>query len=615
MIIRGLFTGCLPIYSLFQSSLECFYDQTCVNQLASRVAADEQFSAIDLHEQSRFQQSTIVRSILDDIMIEHWKSNFSYQGYFDHCKPSYCSYFMNERRTVIFVLTQIIGLLGGLTLILTLIIPKVVHRVRNRHLHNQLIVSSPNSSPYLTVVRRLLQRSFSFVKKTVVGLNLFDNQSGDVRIQRYQIVATRLYITILVVCLLTIALYQGIRQDVRQETVQNPTLSRYLELETLKLDNLACPCKSISVPRQKFISLEPIYHDVCSSVFVSSDWIGYLDILLTNEFLTNFPHHVNLAPSFRLLDMLCKHAQETVNDTVLSFLKTDFLSAQILPQRIFKSQFEALIQNWQLNTVNRFEMQITFFQAVQQGNKYLNEFYNFKYSINQSNGEITMIPLEYSNCSCEFSQQCRTSGPIGLLDSRNRRYYVNASLDNFFVGCSIMDALAQSTLQCFYNQTCIDEIRLDIADTNAPITIKPLPDSVAMTPTNRWPIESTETIQSIVNRLMVVEWRTNISFANYFLSCAPTHCVLEYRSRQTLFLTIIAVFSVLGGLLTGLKLLMLILIRTAEVLGIPNGHAVFRQFFVDIVSCQRRQKIVKRVRLAIFFVLVCVFYMISFVSP
>ena len=112
---------------------------------------------------------------------------------------------------------------------------------------------------------------------------------------------------------------------------------------------------------------------------------------------------------------------------------------------------------------------------------------------------------------------------------------------------------------------------------------------------------------------MVVEWRTNISFSSYYRSCAPTSCVLEYRSRQKLFLTLMAVFSVLGGLSTGLKLLSLILVRTAEKLSAFGGHVVIRQLFVGMFSCPRREQIAKRIRLVIFLVLVCVFYLISFV--
>jgi hypothetical protein len=137
MMIPGFYTGCLPINSLLQSSLECFYDQTCIDQLASLVSDGQHFSAIDLHEHSVFQHNSTFQSVIDLIMIEHWRKNFSYQDYFHQCKPVYCTYFVNERRTATVVLIQIIGVLGGLTLILTLIIPKMIHFVRNRHLRNQ----------------------------------------------------------------------------------------------------------------------------------------------------------------------------------------------------------------------------------------------------------------------------------------------------------------------------------------------------------------------------------------------------------------------------------------------------------------------------------------------
>ena len=322
----------------------------------------------------------------------------------------------------------------------------------------------------MIVVQRLLRKLFSLVKKKIVGLNLLKNQSHDVRIQRYQVIATRLYVTILVVCLITIALYQGIRQDLRQETVQNPTLSRYLDLETMELDSLVCPCPytNISIARQKFISIEPTFHDVCSSVFVSSSWIGYFDEVLRRHEALMFPYRLSLGSSFLLLDTLCEHAQATVKDAVRLFLQTDFLIAQILRQSIFTSQFETLIESWKSNTINRFELETTLFQAVQQGNKYLNEFYNFKYSINQSNGEINMVPVQYSNCSCEFSQQCRTPTLVGMGYQAALGAYGPFTIDDFFVGCSLLDALAQSTLQCLYNRTCLDDIRTYITPRYVP---------------------------------------------------------------------------------------------------------------------------------------------------
>jgi hypothetical protein len=464
----------------------------------------------------------------------------------------------------------------------------------------------------LILVRRFLFKYFSLLNKVIVKLNLFKNQSRDTRNHQYQIIASRLYISILVVCMITITLYQSIRQELHQQIIRNPTLSQYLVLETLDADSLVCPCANISVSRQEFISLEPIYHLVCSSFYVSPDWIDYLDLMLTNQALTDFPYRVNLAPSFRLLKTLCDHAQETVNSTLKLFLETDFVSSLVVEQNIFLIQFETLIKVWKFSTVNRFELETKIIQAIQQGNKYLNEFYNFQYQINQSDGEISMVPSEYSNCSCDLSQWCHTPAPIGLVDVYNQKYRVNFTIDSFYVGCSLFETLTQSTLECFYNQTCLDAIRLHLNSTLF-YTLKPIPELVAMSHTNRWPNATTETVQSILDQMLIVEWLSNISFALYYQSCAPISCTLEYQARQEIFLILVSVFSVFGGLSTGLKLLILIIIRTVERLGSINDRAIFRQFFTSIFSCQRRQKVANRIHFVIFLALVCLFYLIIFV--
>lgn len=465
---------------------------------------------------------------------------------------------------------------------------------------------------FLILVKRFLFQSFSLLKQAIVKSNLFKNQSRDARDHRYQIIATRLYISILIVCMITITFYQGIRQVLHQQIIRHPTLSQYLELGTSDADRLVCPCQNISVPRYEFISLDPMYHDVCSSFYVSSDWMEYLDLMLTYQAVTDFPYRVNLAPSFRLLKTLCDHAQESVDSTLKLFLETDFVSSVVVQQNIFLTQFESLIKGWKFSTVNRFELETKVIQAIHQGNKYLNEFYNFKYQINQSNGEISMAPSEYSNCSCDLSQWCHTPTPIGLVDVNGAKYYVNFTIDSFYVGCSIFESLAQSTLECFYNQTCLDAIRLHLNSTLS-YSLKPKPELVAMSNPNRWSNATTETVQSILDQLMIIEWKSNISFTRYYQSCGPTSCALEYRARQEIFVTLVTAFSVFGGLSTGLKLIILIIVRSAETLGSVNEGAIVRQFFTSIFSCQRRQQIANRIHLVIFLALVCLFYLISFV--
>jgi hypothetical protein len=46
MKIPGLIAGCMPVNSLLESTLECFYSQTCLNELLSFLSTNESFIPI-----------------------------------------------------------------------------------------------------------------------------------------------------------------------------------------------------------------------------------------------------------------------------------------------------------------------------------------------------------------------------------------------------------------------------------------------------------------------------------------------------------------------------------------------------------------------------------------
>ena len=63
-------------------------------------------------------------------MIEQWMTNMSYDKYYARCAPISCIYSKNEKNDWIYILTKIISLLGGLTLILGFIIQYAVKWLR-----------------------------------------------------------------------------------------------------------------------------------------------------------------------------------------------------------------------------------------------------------------------------------------------------------------------------------------------------------------------------------------------------------------------------------------------------------------------------------------------------
>ena len=132
--IPGLWAGCTVTHSLLQSTLECFYNQTCLNTILSHLSTHETFTAMSIDEKSVFRSNSTVQSIVDSMMVEEWTQSVSYENYFAQCRPITCTYTKVERRHLIYIITKIIGLLGGLTMILGVIIPLIVRTVRNRKL-------------------------------------------------------------------------------------------------------------------------------------------------------------------------------------------------------------------------------------------------------------------------------------------------------------------------------------------------------------------------------------------------------------------------------------------------------------------------------------------------
>lgn len=122
MIIPGLRIGCMPVTSILFSSLECFYNQACLNDLSSYFSATDNFTALSSMEPTRFANNATVKSLVDELMIEEWTTNISYDYYYGQCAPVSCTYFKVERRDFVFVLTKLLGLLSGLTVGLRLII-------------------------------------------------------------------------------------------------------------------------------------------------------------------------------------------------------------------------------------------------------------------------------------------------------------------------------------------------------------------------------------------------------------------------------------------------------------------------------------------------------------
>jgi hypothetical protein len=65
-------------------------------------------------------------------MVEEWNLLIMYEQYYNECQPTECSYTHQTKNTVIYIVTTLVGLVGGLITVLKLIVPIFVKLIRRK---------------------------------------------------------------------------------------------------------------------------------------------------------------------------------------------------------------------------------------------------------------------------------------------------------------------------------------------------------------------------------------------------------------------------------------------------------------------------------------------------
>jgi hypothetical protein len=126
--VPGLYTGCFVIEALLQSTLECFFDQTYINQLQSYLLSPSPMNvtALDSSLTTQYFINSTIQDLLDNLMVEQWNSSVMFNSYYNECQPAQCTYTYVTKNDIIYIVTTLIGLVGGLITVLKLVVPRLV---------------------------------------------------------------------------------------------------------------------------------------------------------------------------------------------------------------------------------------------------------------------------------------------------------------------------------------------------------------------------------------------------------------------------------------------------------------------------------------------------------
>jgi hypothetical protein len=131
--VPGWYTGCYVIESLLQSTLQCFYNQSCIYELQTHFPSPSlNVTALDSSLQSKYFENSTIQELLDQLMIEEWNPLPMYDSFYNECQPKQCTYTVETRNDLIYIVTTFLGIVGGLVTVLKLVIPRLVKLIRKK---------------------------------------------------------------------------------------------------------------------------------------------------------------------------------------------------------------------------------------------------------------------------------------------------------------------------------------------------------------------------------------------------------------------------------------------------------------------------------------------------
>ncbi|CAF1147616.1 unnamed protein product [Adineta steineri] len=582
--IPGMFQTWFPLQSVLISTLECFYNDTYfaeIIRLIDRRISSNNFSTLQLSLlSSNDSQYDQINVLANKLFVQSWNNESSYQSYFNQCHPLTCQYSYQSRFNIIYVITTIVGLLGGLSIVLRLIIPPVIistSQIRNYMMYccrrrQTDIVSNVEAKPVKQGFHNRLRFLIIFVKEYIVKLNLFTTipPSEDENILRRSRQMTRIYIILVIISILILAAYTALTQETATVTVKSPTLSTYKELFNDHSSTLECSCSQIAVEYNRFISqFEPEYHIICSSTFTSSEWLDSFYNLAKNGNieLDNDDFRVYARAQFQAVSEMCSLSKNILNLSSSIWLQTDFVTANIMTRVEFTTQIEALIEEFKRNTFSEFIQTFQLIQVTNNANQLATKYSsNWQFivrsdyyssirddslillgaKIAQISLNTISLPVTYEDDSCSCIQNSSCSILPGFA-FRLSNQSLRQTLPGFRIGCLILDSLLQSTFSCLYNQTCLNFL----LTTN--YYAKPFPANIISDSSSS--SSQNTIIETYLEQLFTTKWDPQVSYDSYFSECAPKSCQYTYliKFNQVYFLT--TMIALLGGLTKGLHFL------------------------------------------------------------
>jgi hypothetical protein len=358
--------------------------------------------------------------------------------------------------------------------------------------------------------------------------------------------------------IITIYLIFSVR--VHTITVEKPSQTTFENLYNRYTSALQCPCSRIANSYQLFTSLSPVFHPVCSSLYISDAWIISISGLNINDSVYDAIDFRTAGPTFfRTLATLCSLSNITIYNAWYIFSQTPLITDFTLIESEFKARTKVVIEQFQKKTISEFQRVLSLVELhtrTMYGTGYLNiVLYTNQLSTTTTPIDFGWKPVATNTCSCDLSDRCDDAMSFYSYTDNTiyAPYNLTFTLPDILIGCFVVSSVLRSSLACFFNQTCLDIVQHEIKSERS--------INISILDINSTRFSPQSLIRTVLDNLMIETWNEKIEYDEYYEQCAPEQCTYTYTSSPNALQIITTVVGLFGGLSVVLKVAVPFIIR------------------------------------------------------
>ena len=560
-IVPGATVGCSAIGSLLLSTLECFYsDSICFSELLHHIKQMYYWNLEDPlwfdpvpliynRTSTHFYPNSTISIAIKIMMIEEWNPSYSYQDFYRLCSPSYCIYeetiYSNNSLGIIVIL---ISMIGGMIISLRFLTPYLFSLTINlilKIIRKQNFQEQEQQQNVMNLCGRLKlfkQKMIKSIRDTLLNLNIFPIHTFGANINRaiartVGVQSTRLFLLLFATSFIVLTLYTITQQQILTKEFKQPSFNAYNKLIKSYGTDLKCSCSSISSTYDEFIDIEPKFHEICSSPFASNEMIDNLAISLSsNQLISNKrDYRLLISAHIQYLTGLCQISIRSVDSSIKNFLSTLFIKRELVFEDEFYEHIDSSIELTKQTAPDVLDSIFFLIRNINFGNAIISTYgTNFKYVLPLEKTFFEHFATEAEiyddDCSCGLRLNCTSQAYFIENNSSNKIH-----LPGLKIGCTSSDSFLSSTLECFYNQSCVDIIE---KYTNYSNSLQSLSNQSRIN----------LTIYELVKNLFIDQLLTRKNYSAYYEICSPSLCSYNYIQKFNLVYTIYFLLGFQGGL-------------------------------------------------------------------